>query len=451
VTTNEDTPVNVAVLSNDSDPDGDTLSVVSVTQGAYGAVSINPDKTVKYAPAPNYFGSDSFNYTVDDGHGGQSTANVQVTVNPVNDAPVVTVSLPTQNVEYSDAVAPVSVTFSDVDDATATLTLDQLSALPAGLTAMPAGAGALTISGNVAASAGTYNVGCKVRDPSNASNTATAQFVVGKEKTATAYTGDTSVVTAGPTVTTATFRLGASLAQELDGAAGDIALARVTFELFKSNNLSSTPDFVVSNVAVDAAGNTVPTTISNMAADTYVVKVLVDSTNGYWTANPVGFGTVNVTVGTNDQRTNGGGWVADAGSANGRSNFGFTVRNEKGTPKGSFIYIFRGADGFTYVVKNNSWQGGFLNFASEAGTLARSTFKGRANVQKVDPATGLTVQSWGNYIFTVDVRDGDLFNPRQTDGVAILIQDGSGQVWRQVGTSAALLPLGGGNVQVKGK
>ena len=269
--------------------------------------------------------------------------------------------------------------------------------------------------------------------------------------TATAYTGDTSVVTAGPTVTTATFRLGANLVQAADGAAGDITLARVTFELFKSNNLTDTPDRVISGVAVDAAGNTLPATVDNMAADTYVVKVKIDAANGYWTANPVGLGIVNVTVGTNDQRASGGGWVADSASASGKSNFGFTVRNEKGTPKGNFVYVFRGADGFTYVVKNNSWQGGFLNFASEAGTLARSSFKGRCNVQKIDPTTGLTVQSWGNFTFTVDARDGDLFNPRQADGFAILIQDGGGLVWRQVGTSAALPPLGGGNVLVKGK
>ena len=50
-TTDEDTPVDINVLANDSDSDGDTLNVVSVTQGANGTVSINPDKTVRYAPA----------------------------------------------------------------------------------------------------------------------------------------------------------------------------------------------------------------------------------------------------------------------------------------------------------------------------------------------------------------------------------------------------------------
>jgi catechol 2,3-dioxygenase-like lactoylglutathione lyase family enzyme len=238
-----------------------------------------------------------------------------------------------------------------------------------------------------------------------------------------------------------------SLVSVTQGASG------VTFELFKSNNMSDTPDRVVSGVAVNASGETLPATIDNMAADTYVVKVKVDSANGYWTASPVGVATVNVTVGSNDQRVNGGGWVADSGSADGKSNFGFTVRGEKGMPKGNFVYVFRGADGFTYVVKNNAWQGGFLNFAGEVGTsaLTRASFKGRCNVQKVDPATGATVQSWGNFTFTADVRDGDLLDPRQADGFAITIQDNGGAVWRQVGTGAALVALGGGNVHVKGK
>src|SRR5207248_457254 len=56
----EDGTVNAAVLANDTDPEGDTLSVSSVTQGAHGTVTINPDKTVKYTPAANYNGSDSF-------------------------------------------------------------------------------------------------------------------------------------------------------------------------------------------------------------------------------------------------------------------------------------------------------------------------------------------------------------------------------------------------------
>src|SRR5436305_5580403 len=84
----EDGTVNVAVLANDTDVEGDTLSVASVTQGAHGTVAINPDKTVKYTPAANYNGSDSFTYTVSDGNGGTATGTVAIKVTPVHDAPV---------------------------------------------------------------------------------------------------------------------------------------------------------------------------------------------------------------------------------------------------------------------------------------------------------------------------------------------------------------------------
>jgi len=451
-TTDEDTPIDVNVLANDTEPDGDTLSVVSVTQGANGTVSINPNKTVHYAPALNFFGSDSFTYTIDDGHGGQATATVNLTINAVNDAPVFTINLLSQTVQYSDPITTVTVSVSDVDDATADLTLSVLSAVPAGLTVTPTGTGSLTISGNPLVVAGVYPINLRVVDPHGATTNATVTITVNKETAETSFTGDMSVVTAGPTITTATVRLGAHLAQDPDGAPGDISLARVTFELFKSNNLSNTPDITVANVPVDSNGDAL-TFLSGVAADTYVVFVKIDATNGYWTANPVGVGTINVAIGSNDQQTTGGGWVPDTGSANGKGNFGFTVRNDKGSPKGTSIYVFRGTDGFTYVVKSNSWQGGFLNFSTEPSTttLNRSSFKGKCVVQKIDPATGLIVQSLGNFTFTVDARDGDLLVPRQGDAYAITILDNNGVIWRRVGTNTALLPLGGGNVMVKGK
>ena len=87
-TTDEDTPVTIGVLANDSDPEGDDLSIESVTQGVNGLVSINPDGTLTYEPAPDFNGSDSFTYTVSDGNGGSDQASVSVTVNAVNDAPV---------------------------------------------------------------------------------------------------------------------------------------------------------------------------------------------------------------------------------------------------------------------------------------------------------------------------------------------------------------------------
>ncbi len=87
-TTPEDTLVTIAVLANDSDADGDALSVASVGQGAHGTVVINADGTLTYTPALNYFGTDSFSYAATDGLLLSAPATVTLTVTAVNDAPV---------------------------------------------------------------------------------------------------------------------------------------------------------------------------------------------------------------------------------------------------------------------------------------------------------------------------------------------------------------------------
>ena len=69
-TTAEDTAVSVAVLTNDTDLDGDTLTVSAVTAPAHGTATVNADGTITYTPAANYNGADSFSYTIGDGNGG---------------------------------------------------------------------------------------------------------------------------------------------------------------------------------------------------------------------------------------------------------------------------------------------------------------------------------------------------------------------------------------------
>jgi hypothetical protein len=84
----EDGSTDIAVLANDSDPDGDPLDVTGVSNPPHGNASVNPDDTIHYQPDVNYNGADSFSYTVSDGNGGADSATVSVTVTPVNDQPV---------------------------------------------------------------------------------------------------------------------------------------------------------------------------------------------------------------------------------------------------------------------------------------------------------------------------------------------------------------------------
>ncbi len=90
-TTAEDTPLTYNVLANDTDADNDDLTVTAATVvggSGVGTVSINPDKTITFTPAANYSGPATVNYAISDGHGGTSSASLNVTVTAANDTPV---------------------------------------------------------------------------------------------------------------------------------------------------------------------------------------------------------------------------------------------------------------------------------------------------------------------------------------------------------------------------
>lgn len=88
-TVDEDSVANaIDVLANDETHPRRTTTIVSVTQGSHGSVAISSGgDLVLYSPVADYFGGDSFTYTIFDGKFAD-TATVSVTVNGVNDPPV---------------------------------------------------------------------------------------------------------------------------------------------------------------------------------------------------------------------------------------------------------------------------------------------------------------------------------------------------------------------------
>ena len=75
-------PVTIPVLANDSDPEGDPLSIVAVGTPRDGTAAVTADGELRYEPKLGFVGADDFAYTVADGHGGQASARVSVTVDP---------------------------------------------------------------------------------------------------------------------------------------------------------------------------------------------------------------------------------------------------------------------------------------------------------------------------------------------------------------------------------
>ncbi|WP_226576848.1 cadherin-like domain-containing protein [Acuticoccus sediminis] len=87
LTTDEGTPVAIDVLANDTDGNGDNLTVEAFTQAGSGTVSLNGG-VLTYTPDAGFTGTDTFDVIVSDGNGGLATSSVEVVVAPVNDAPV---------------------------------------------------------------------------------------------------------------------------------------------------------------------------------------------------------------------------------------------------------------------------------------------------------------------------------------------------------------------------
>ena len=92
VTMSEDgSPTPFSLSLNATDPDGNTLTWSIQSQAISGTASASgtgSPKVINYTPTANYNGSDSFVVRVSDGNGGTDTITVNVTINPVNDAPV---------------------------------------------------------------------------------------------------------------------------------------------------------------------------------------------------------------------------------------------------------------------------------------------------------------------------------------------------------------------------
>ncbi|MGJ8573438.1 MAG: beta strand repeat-containing protein, partial [Hoeflea sp.] len=122
VSTNEETPVTIAVLDNDQPTDAPVPIVQSVTQPANGAVVINANGTVTYTPDENFFTgtTDSFTYTIVDALDRTDTATVIVTVNNVQDAPT---ALPDSATTPEDVSVNINVLANDNDVDGDTLTI----------------------------------------------------------------------------------------------------------------------------------------------------------------------------------------------------------------------------------------------------------------------------------------------------------------------------------------
>jgi hypothetical protein len=213
VTTAEDTAVAITLAGTDADDDPLTYSVT--TSPAHGTLS-GSAPNLTYTPAADYYGSDSFTFTVSDGTVDTSTARVSLTVTRVNTAPLATA----QSVTTAEDSA-LAITLAGTDGEGNPLTYavatgpanGSLSGTAPNLTYTPAtnyhGSDSFTF---------------KVNDGTVDSATATVSITVTEVKAIPVFSGYTASVKTGKTLAIAPAKI---LARASDPDGGAVTLTRV--------------------------------------------------------------------------------------------------------------------------------------------------------------------------------------------------------------------------------
>jgi hypothetical protein len=271
-------------------------------------------------------------------------------------------------------------------------------------------------------------------------------LTISKKPAIVGYTGGMFFSTGSSSATSASVTLQATITPAAGGSPDLTKAAPVKFLLYKSTNLTmASPDATCTATAVSSAG-IATCTVSSLGIDNWTV-IVQEPANGYFTSPDSDPVVITVYQPATDKFATGGGWITDPNSnvspQNSHGNFGLTVRYKNGTttPSGQSVFVFRGADGYDYVVKSNSWTGGGLSFGTNT-----ASFSGKCNVTAIDPSTGLAVTGigGGNYTYRVDVTD----NGNTGDTYAISVYNSTGTLYHQAGTTGSQLPLGGGNIVV---
>ncbi len=139
-TVTEDTPLVIDLLGDDTDPDGDPLTLVRfTTTPTLGTITINGDGTITYTPKPGVSGVETLTYVVSDGTV-EATGTLDIVIVAVNDPPVARADAVAVN---EDGTATVDVLANDADEDGDPLTVVGVS-LPGATTSVSGGVVTIT-------------------------------------------------------------------------------------------------------------------------------------------------------------------------------------------------------------------------------------------------------------------------------------------------------------------
>ncbi|MEY2573338.1 MAG: large repetitive protein, partial [Verrucomicrobiota bacterium] len=267
VSTNEDTPL--AVTLTGTDPEADSLTFSHDATSTNGGTITGSGASVTYTPASQYSGSDTFGFTVDDGHGHTDTGTITIIVNSVNDAPVAQADSYTTNEDTPLTVAAPGVLANDSDVDSPTIT--------AVLVTGPANATSFALNSNgsfnytpVANYNGSDSFTYKANDGSLDSNTVTVSLTinaVNDSPTATDQAGlTTNEDTALPITLAGTDPDGDSLTFAVDQPAhGSISPTNSSSVTYTPNANYCGPDsftFHTNDASAQSANGTISITVN---------------------------------------------------------------------------------------------------------------------------------------------------------------------------------------------
>ncbi len=218
--------------------------------------------------------------------------------------------------------------------------------------------------------------------------------------------------------TTAPVVLRAHVAQDQDGAPGDVAHADVLFDMYAPGNTSGVPNATYP-ASPDQQGDAMAD-VGQLATGTWTVAVRTDPSAGFFEAPDSDPVPITVYAPTARGSAAGVGWVHDPGyldrpvpiSTHDHGYFAFDVRlRNDGTPIGVLAYSFAGANGNRYVVSSTGWQRGGVAIARDHATMA-----GTCDVTVLDRA-GHVVSRLRQHAFRLDVTDSPSRQHLRHDGV----------------------------------
>jgi large repetitive protein len=343
VSTAEDTPVTINVKGNDTDVDGDTLTVQSVTQGTKGTVSIVSGQ-VKYTPNANYNGTDSFTYIISDGNGGTSTATVNVTVTPVNDAPIAVNDTATT---AEDTPITINVKGNDTDVDGDTLTVQSVTQGAKGTVSIVSGQVLYTPNANYN---GTDSFTYVISDGNGGTSTATVNVTITPVNDAPVAVNDT-VSTAEDTPVTISVLSNdtdvendtLTITTKTNGANGTVTIVGNQLKYTPNANYNGTDSFTY--VISDGNGGTSTATVNVTVTPVNDAPVAVNDTVSTAEDTPI---TINVKG--NDTDVDGDTLTVQSVTQGTKGTVSIVSGQVKYTPNANY----NGTDSFTYVINDGN-------------------------------------------------------------------------------------------------